>query len=186
MRGRRFNAPSSGVRPTQDRVRESLFNVLAEVVPGARVLDLYAGSGALGLEACSRNARDVCWVESDRSTLRVLRDNVHLMCGDGEGVFRCVCADALRFIRHAQESSFDLIFADPPYDKRKTEGCLDSLLNALNDSVCLTEKGLFVYETTARECVESHPRWECLRDRHWGRTRVIILRQKYTGDSEFI
>jgi 16S rRNA (guanine966-N2)-methyltransferase len=110
--GRRLGAPPGrGTRPTSDRVREAVFSTLG-ALDGARVLDLYAGSGALGIEALSRGAASALFVERDRRALAALRRNL-----DDVGVEAEVRnQDALRFIAHP-EGVFDLVFCDPPYDE---------------------------------------------------------------------
>ncbi|MGH2838983.1 MAG: 16S rRNA (guanine(966)-N(2))-methyltransferase RsmD [Thermoleophilaceae bacterium] len=112
-KGRGLRAPEGeGTRPTADRVREALFSILGSV-EGMRVLDLYAGSGALGLEALSRGARSVTFVESARPALAAIRAN--LDATDEEA--RVVTADVVGWLRSdAPERAFDLVFCDPPYD----------------------------------------------------------------------
>ncbi len=105
-------ADRDGLRPTADRVRETLFNWLQPMLPGARVLDLFAGTGALGLEAVSRGAREAVLVERDPQLADVLRQLAAKLPG-GERV-QVVCADALGWL-HATSGSFDLIFVDPPF-----------------------------------------------------------------------
>lgn len=111
-RGRRLRFPSlTGVRPTGDRVRETLFNWLQPVITGARCLDLYAGSGALGLEALSRGAAAVLFVDRESSLLEAIRS--HLRSLDAEGA-SCVCEKAEKFLRRTGRP-FDLVFLDPPF-----------------------------------------------------------------------
>lgn len=112
--GRRLRVPpGAGVRPTADRVKEALFSSLQPVLPGARVLDLYAGSGALGLEARSRGAARVTAVEADPAALRVLRHNVATVGLAGVAV---VAGDVRRVLAGAPPGSpFDLALLDPPY-----------------------------------------------------------------------
>jgi 16S rRNA (guanine966-N2)-methyltransferase len=111
FKGRRLQAPrGAGTRPTADRVREALFSMLGDV-SGARVLDLYAGSGALGIEALSRGAESAVFVERDRHALAALRRNLEAVGVDAE----VRSQDALRFIARP-EGVFDLVFCDPPYD----------------------------------------------------------------------
>ena len=111
-KGRRLKTPSGpGVRPMTDRVREALFSSLAEEVPGARVLDLYAGTGSLGLEALSRGAAGAVFVERDRSVLEILRSNIQRVGLGG----RASGAEAGRFLAGADPDSYDLVFLDPPY-----------------------------------------------------------------------
>ncbi len=113
-RGRNIAAPAGdAVRPTLDRVREAWMSMVHTNLPEARVLDLFAGSGALGLEALSRGAAHVDFVESDPRAFRVLQENVKSL-GAGD---RCTLhrADALKFL--ASATPFDVAFADPPYRK---------------------------------------------------------------------
>jgi 16S rRNA (guanine966-N2)-methyltransferase len=111
FKGRRLVAPrGSRTRPTADRVREALFSMLGDV-SGARVLDLYAGSGALGIEALSRGADAAVFVERDRSALAALERN--LEATGARGIVRR--QDVARFLAHP-EGTFDLVFCDPPYD----------------------------------------------------------------------
>lgn len=113
-RGRTISAPPDArVRPTADRVREAWLSIVQHDVPDARVLDLFAGSGALGLEALSRGAASVDFVEIGARSLRTLRANVEAL-GAGE-VARIHRDDALRFISRLHTGAFDLAFADPPY-----------------------------------------------------------------------
>jgi 16S rRNA (guanine966-N2)-methyltransferase len=112
-----------GLRPTPDRVRETLFNWLQMQVPGARCLDLFAGSGALGLEALSRGAREVVMVEKHPAAARALRDNIALL-GAQNAVL--VNDDAFRYLRSLSTAeAFDLIFLDPPFRKNLLEPVLD-------------------------------------------------------------
>lgn len=113
-RGRRIEAPPGrDVRPTLDRVREAWMSILQYEIPSARVVDLFAGSGALGLEALSRGAASVDFVESSARTLRVLRANIEeLGAGESVDVHR---ADAVRYAAALPEGAYDIAFADPPY-----------------------------------------------------------------------
>jgi 16S rRNA (guanine966-N2)-methyltransferase len=114
FRGRRLaTVPGTTVRPTADAMRETVFNVLQAEVADAAVLDLYAGTGALGLEALSRGARRVVLVERDRRALLALRRNVAAL-GVQAGV-EVVAADALGYLGGPHPEPFDLVLADPPY-----------------------------------------------------------------------
>ena len=113
-RGRRIKAPHDDrVRPTADRVREAWMSIVSRWIPGARVLDLCAGSGALGLEALSRGARRAEFVELNAKSLRALRENIELLDAGGSSVVHR--GDAIRFIATLDANVFDLAFADPPY-----------------------------------------------------------------------
>ena len=112
-KGRRLQAPAgSKVRPTADRVREAWMSILQGDLPAARVLDLFAGSGALGLEALSRGAQSADFVEMHAASLATLRKNIELLQADDVTVHR---VDALKFIRQLDGESYDIAFADPPY-----------------------------------------------------------------------
>jgi 16S rRNA (guanine966-N2)-methyltransferase len=114
--GRRLALPRDArVRPTADRVREAWMSILADALPGARVLDLYAGSGALGLEALSRGAAAADFVELNLPSLRALEANIAaLAVGDRARVHR---GDALRFAEGLEAAAYDVAFADPPYNR---------------------------------------------------------------------
>jgi len=114
FKGRRIKTPASDkVRPTADRVRESWFSILQGAVPGARVLDLFAGSGALGFEALSRGAVSVDFVEKHTASLATIHDNAAtLNVADRVTIHRM---DAIRFAERLQPGAYDVAFADPPY-----------------------------------------------------------------------
>jgi 16S rRNA (guanine966-N2)-methyltransferase len=147
--GRRIGAPpGAGTRPTSDRVREALFSILGARVAGARVLDLFAGSGALGLEALSRGADAVTFVETAPPALRALRANVAALDADAD----VVRADALKWLRAASAGSrqYDLVFLDPPYRQAETLGAaLSELLPAV-----LARGALVVSESDRRAPLE--------------------------------
>ena len=112
-RSRRLEFPDApGLRPTPDRVRETLFNWLAPVLPGARCLDVFAGSGALGIEALSRGAAEVVFVEHDPAAVRALRDNLARLKAEGGRVER---VEALTWLRQPG-TPFEIVFLDPPFD----------------------------------------------------------------------
>jgi len=114
-RGRRVALPAeAGTRPTPDRVRETLFNWLADVVVGSRCLDLFAGSGVLGLEALSRGAAELVCVERDRRMAASIRE--HLERFGGEATVLATSAE--RYLRSTEKRQFDLVLLDPPYDSR--------------------------------------------------------------------
>ena len=113
-RGRRLAFPdAAGLRPTPDRVRETLFNWLMPPLPGARCLDLFAGSGALGLEAVSRGAREVVLMDANPVVVKSLQENLRLL-GETERA-RVIRSDALAFLRKETDAPFDIVFLDPPY-----------------------------------------------------------------------
>jgi 16S rRNA (guanine966-N2)-methyltransferase len=113
-RGRRIKVPHDRrVRPTADRVREAWMSIVSPWIPGARVVDLCAGSGALGLESLSRGASSADFVEVNAKSLRALRENIELLGAAASAVVHR--ADAVRFVGALEPGTFDVAFADPPY-----------------------------------------------------------------------
>lgn len=166
-RGHPLQAPKSGTRPTTDRTREAIFNLLAARVRlvGIEVLDLFAGSGALGLEALSRGASRATFVERAGPALRVLRANVETLgVGDAATLVR---ADALRWLDRPAASRFDLILADPPYDLPDLDRLPDLALPHLADG------GLLVLEHDTRHAFDDHPALDM--SRAYGRTVVSLF-----------
>jgi 16S rRNA (guanine966-N2)-methyltransferase len=114
-RGRHLHAPDGDVaRPTGDRVREAWMSIVSLWLPEARVIDLFAGSGALGIEALSRGAASALFVENAAASLKAITDNLALLGTGEEAIVHR--ADALRFIANLPPSAYDIAFADPPYD----------------------------------------------------------------------
>lgn len=174
--GRRLKVPKGEVRPTQDKVRAALFSSLGAKTVGARVLDLFAGSGALGLEAWSRGAVSVCWVEGSRNVFRTLQDNVKDLCSGPGGETKCVLQDAMRFLRAgAMGVPFDLILADPPYDRDGRFRWLENTLLALDEGSILAPDGLLAFELSAEESTPQRAGWVVLRDKRYGGTRLLFL-----------
>ena len=165
--GRRLQAPAGdATRPTSDRVREALFSILGDRVRGARVLDLYAGSGALGIEALSRGAASATFVDDAPAALRVLRDNLEALGEDAE----VVRADALRWLRTASRRArqYDLVLLDPPYKEAATLGpALGAALPAV-----LARGALVVAESDRRAPLELGI--PVIDDRRYGDTRIRI------------
>jgi 16S rRNA (guanine966-N2)-methyltransferase len=125
LKGRQLRAPTwEGLRPTSDRLRETLFNVLAARVDGAAVLDAYAGTGAVGIEALSRGASHVTFVDDDPRAVRLITANLE-RCGvkDRHAIIRARLADAGRRLKSAH---FDVIFLDPPYGPTGFTEALDA------------------------------------------------------------
>jgi 16S rRNA (guanine966-N2)-methyltransferase len=157
-------------------VREALFSSLGEQVVGARVLDLFAGTGSYGIEAWSRGAASVCWVEKDRQVMRILRDNVETLCGSDSSALQVCSSDAERFLERDahREGPFDLVVADPPYGQPGDEnGWLEKLLRIVGGAPILAVNGRFVMEQGGREAVVESPGWELLKDKTYGGTRLL-------------
>ncbi len=168
--GRRLkSARAPGLRPTSDRVREAVFSVLGADVEGARVLDLYAGTGALGLEALSRGAVRACLVERDRRVAAVLEANVEsLGVHDAATIVR---ADALDYCRRMDDSTdvFDVVFCDPPY-----AASLEPVWRVLAPAGWWTR--VCAIEHAAAAAPRVAPLGRVLDTRRWGDTAVTFVR----------
>lgn len=157
------------LRPTQDRIRQVIFSSLAEKMPGARVLDLFAGTGSFGIEALSRGAASATFVEQDKEAVQCIRDNLvhcHLQ-GDVRQV------DALAYLDKPPAECFDLIFADPPYVKSRGNLDDDPLLTRLPPF--LASDGIFVWEHYAGQRLQNTQSWEVIRHRDYGETGLTFL-----------
>ncbi len=156
------------LRPTSDRVRESLFSMLThhDVIMGARVLDLFAGTGALGLEALSRGAQDVCFVENGRTGQRLITENITKLRVEGETVLMRNDATRLGMWPNA---AFDLVFLDPPYGK----GMGEKALKAARGGGWIAPGAMVVWEESApMQAPEGFTRIDT---RKYGDTHVTLL-----------
>ena len=174
--GRNLKVPKSdAIRPTQDRVREALFNIIQFEVAGSDFLDLFAGSGAVGLEALSRGAARVTFVERERRHLAVLKENLD-SCRVQSTAVDVVAADAYRWIERYVGAGFTIGFADPPYALGEEKGYAQ-VLATLAERGVIRPGGLFIAEMTAVQKAEETPGWELIRDRTYGKTRLCIWRR---------
>lgn len=180
--GRNLIVPKSdSIRPTQDRVREALFNILAPEIGGAAFLDLFAGSGAVGIEALSRGAASTTFVEGNRKHVEVLQRNLTVLSNGGEGTRRpakseVAVADVYHWISGYVGAGFTMAFADPPYALGEEKGYAQ-VLATLADRNVVRPDGLFIAEMTAVQHAEETPGWDLLRDRKYGKTRICIWRR---------
>ena len=144
LKGRRLKTPTwEGLRPTSDKLRETLFNILAPRVTGARVLDGYAGTGAVGIEAVSRGAAHVTFIENNRRAAALIGENLKA-CGVEEG-YTIRCADVIAALNGLPAAdTFDLILLDPPYDIENVTAALDAAAGRV------ARDGLVVLERATR------------------------------------
>lgn len=172
--GRIIKTPKGGdTRPTQDRVREALFSMLMEAVPGSRFLDLYAGTGAVGLEALSRGASDVRWVERDRATAALAAQNVAAIAG-GDWSANVVVSDVDRWARTASAAQpYEIVFADPPYAEGRENGLM-ALAGVLLSRDLLVPGGLFITEVPDDATVAPIEGLSVVRDRTYGKSRIVV------------
>jgi len=172
--GRKLKVPpGDAVRPTQDRVREALFSMLMNVIPDASFLDLYAGSGAVGLEAYSRGARTVTWVDKDAKHVALLKENLAALA---PGVGEVACCEVWRWLKGpGRGRRFDVVFADPPYEAAREQG-FGGLMGLMTEQGSLRAGGIFVAEMPDYRRAEEVAGWTLLRDRTYGHTRLAVYR----------
>lgn len=174
--GRRLRTPSGdATRPTTDRAREALFSRLESLLgplDGLRVLDLYAGSGAVGLEALSRGAAVLTAVEHDRRTARLVADNARTL---GFRAVEVVALPVARALAEPPRAPYDLVFADPPYDLDVVE--VDQVLALLAGHGWLHPDGVLVLERSSRSAEPGWPDgWEVERRKDYGETALWYVR----------
>ncbi len=178
--GRTVRVPQAGVRPMQDRVRQALFSILGERILGCRFLDLFAGSGVVGIEAWSRGAAEVWWVERDGRVYTILKENVENLCWEEgeerrEGL-RLIRADVWRFLSKPAETSFDIIFIDPPFMLYE-EGVewVGELLAKVGENGFLKSGGVFVMEGPSWTSSWDAEGWRVVWEKRYGQNKLIGL-----------
>jgi len=172
--GVRLTSPKSGVRPTMDRVKAAIFSSLGEMVIGARVLDLFAGTGALGIEALSRGAESALFIEEDRQSAATIEKNLTKTQLTG----RVRQQDVFRFLTTATAAAekFQIVFADPPYDQTKSgEGFTEKLLGSKALPQLLAPGGFFILEKRPGESLPEMKLWRLVRQKTYGATEVLFL-----------
>jgi len=168
-RGRKLRfADGEGLRPTTDRVRETLFNWLAPLIHGARCLDLFAGSGALGMEALSRGAGEVVFVDNNPVAITALKENLALLKADNASVIR---GDALAYLR-GETRHFDVVFLDPPFRR----DLLQPALKLLVEGGWLAPGARLYLELESEEALPELPAgWEVLRSKQAGQVAYHLV-----------
>lgn len=159
------------IRPTSDKVKGAIFNILSSV-EGKKVLDLFAGSGALGIEALSRGAKEVVFVDNSGSSLDLIRRNSGKLGLEDKS--RLVRKEVFRFLRGNFEEQFDLILADPPYGR----GLCQKVLDFLAEKEFLSADGVLVIEHHKKEIIAERQNLTLLMERKYGDTVVSFFRKK--------
>lgn len=173
-RGRKLNFPDAdGLRPTGDRIRETLFNWLAPVVTGAHCLDLFAGSGALGFEALSRGAASATLIEKDFNAARLLKQHQQILAAKGAAIIN---TDALSWLQNipAAGATYDIVFIDPPFQAPLVEPACEQL-----EATGLLSVGAMIYiETDIRATTPNTPaEWQLERENTAGQVCYRLYRR---------
>ncbi len=170
-RGLKLLAPEGlNTRPTTDRVKESVFNILMPYLPCDKVLDLFAGSGAMGIEALSRGCAHCTFIEKDSSSLDIIQKNVQkARVADASKILK---ADALDFLKSCK-TQFDTIFLDPPYN----QGFLAPVFEIVNENNLLSENGIIVCETEDKGETVQNDSFVCIRQAKYGKTIVSFYKK---------
>lgn len=165
------------LRPTGDRVRETLFNWLAPMINGARVLDLFAGTGALGLEAASRGAQSVVLIEEDRKAAALLTETANRLVGGAEAELESAASvqvfniDVLEWLRKAPEERFDLVMVDPPFAADLYQASFEHLVGWLKPNALI-----YVESPSDQPSPVSPVSWSLFREKTVGQVRLQLLR----------
>jgi 16S rRNA (guanine966-N2)-methyltransferase len=171
-RGRKLEVPDKqGLRPTPNRLRETLFNWLAMYLPGSRCLDLFAGSGALGIEAASRGAKEVLLIEKDYDIVQVLKQQ--LLSFKAYNKINILHTDAIHFLKSSPRA-FDIIFLDPPFGQY----LLNPSCHLLEESGWLSSQALIYLETESNLRELSLPTgWQIIRQKKAGQVTVFLAKR---------
>jgi 16S rRNA (guanine966-N2)-methyltransferase len=172
---RHIRVPGSVARPSTDRLREALFSILADRVRDAQVMDLFAGSGALGLESLSRGASCCVFVDQSRESQKVIGQNLKDLELDGG---RVLGGDVFQVLK-SERADYDLIFADPPYFK--SSGDVDYVERLLVDEHlpgCLAQGGLLVVEDSSANERGGYEGWELLDQRRYGGSGILFYQRQ--------
>jgi 16S rRNA (guanine966-N2)-methyltransferase len=170
-RGRRLQvADVPGLRPTGDRVRETLFNWLQPWVPAADCADLFAGTGALGFEAASRGAASVLMIEKDAKAVAVLRQSIEQLQATQVNL---QAGGAMSLIESLKPDSFDIVFVDPPFDSN----LCGLVVERLDKAACVRRGGFIYVESPAAQMIPPPEGWSVWRDKKIGEVRMQLFRR---------
>ncbi len=165
-RGRRLRTPENyDIRPTTDNVKESVFNIIQFDIEGRRVLDLFAGTGQLGIECLSRGAAEAVFIDENTAAVKIVKENLKT-CGFTAAVLQ---QDALSYLRHC--GKFDLIFVDPPYDSRLYE----SVLETINSVDILSDGGIILCESRREKSLpDMRAPYRKKKEYNYGRVKLTV------------
>lgn len=166
-----FSPDTEKTRPTTDRVKENIYNLIQFNIAGSVVLDLFSGSGAMGIEALSRGAAECVFVDSDKNAINIIKKNIDKTgFNDKSQIFRMPFDEYLL----KSDKKFDLIFLDPPYHK----GLTDEALKLIVRYNLFSDKVLFVLESDYDESVVLPPVFEAVKEKLYGRVKVVLAERK--------
>lgn len=165
-RGRRLRTPENyDIRPTTDNVKESVFNIIQFDIEGRRVLDLFAGTGQLGIECLSRGAAEAVFIDENTAAVKIVKENLKT-CGFTAAVLQ---QDALSYLRHC--GKFDLIFVDPPYDS----GLYESVLETINSVDILSDGGIILCESRREKSLpDMRAPYRKKKEYNYGRVKLTV------------
>lgn len=173
---RNFRVPKGIVRPTTDRTREAMFSMLSSYITGAKVLDLFSGSGALGLESLSRGATSCVFVDESRDSTNTIRMNLKTLRLNGGKV---VQSDVIRMISKVSLNKYDVIFADPPYWKNVGDrDFVKEMFESENFEELLMEDGMLIIESDERAEINCGEKWEQIDRRKYGGCAIYFFQRK--------
>jgi len=159
------------IRPTTDRVKESVFNLIQEFIPNSKVLDLFAGSGSLGFEAMSRGAESVVFVDKDIESLNVVKKNATSLAFSGDVKILHMSYD--EFFKNSKDC-FDIIFLDPPYNK----GFIEPVLSDIAQNSRISENGIVVLESDNTDMHGEIDGLSILKQRKYGRSYITVYQRR--------
>ncbi len=165
-RGRRLKTPENyDIRPTTDNVKESVFNIIQFDIEGRRVLDLFAGTGQLGIECLSRGAAEAVFIDENTAAVKIVKENLKT-CGFTAAVLQ---QDALSYLRHC--GKFDLVFVDPPYDS----GLYESVLETINSVDILSDGGIILCESRREKSLpDMRAPYRKKKEYNYGRVKLTV------------
>ena len=165
-RGRRLRTPENyDIRPTTDNVKESVFNIIQFDIDGRRVLDLFAGTGQLGIECLSRGAAEAVFIDENTAAVKIVKENLRT-CGFTAAVLQ---QDALSYLRHC--GKFDLVFVDPPYDS----GLYESVLETINSVDILSDGGIILCESRREKTLpDMRAPYRKKKEYNYGRVKLTV------------
>ena len=165
-RGRRLKTPENyDIRPTTDNVKESVFNIIQFDIEGRRVLDLFAGTGQLGIECLSRGAAEAVFIDENTAAVKIVKENLKT-CGFTAAVLQ---QDALIYLRHC--GRFDLVFVDPPYDS----GLYESVLETINSVDILSDGGIILCESRREKSLpDMRAPYRKKKEYNYGRVKLTV------------